>query len=125
MENNGVLYFLLGTFAFIISLSLFVSFVKPTLDLPKVRTEKVPDFRFEGVKLTHFEDGKAMWEISAKQADVSNEDQMVVLKQTSGNIYAGNDNSIAFDSTRIYYYLDKHVMQFKKANARFLIDQKQ
>jgi len=125
-SENGTLYFLGGTLVFIVLLSLFVTFVQPTLDLPMVRNGKFPDFRFEGVRLTHFDDGKILWEINANQADVNNDDKVVVLKQSTGNIYSGHDqsNSIGFHAVKVNYFLEKRIMRFERATTNFVIGDK-
>lgn len=125
MKNSAVDYMLWAVLGFIVLLSLFVTFVEPALDLPSMKDENLPDFSFEDVQMTQFDNGVQQWFISAKKADVISKKDLVLFSETSGNIFSVNGDEIIFDASTINYLIQDKQMNFEVASLNFLIGEKQ
>lgn len=89
-----------------------------------MKDENLPDFTFEGVHLTQFDNGVEKWTISAKRADVTTKTDLLKLQETTGNIYSSNGNKIMFDAVTLNYFIGEKRMEFHVASFNFFIGNK-
>ena len=83
MQKNNIRKILLGSILLIITVSaysLIKSLYKGTLPVETLKTmSKNVDIKIENFKLTHDVLGDKDWEIKAKQAEVKNEENQIIL----------------------------------------------